>query len=62
MRVKTAHGVVAMTRPTKKSWARVKFEVDLKATDAPSVVWIAEVELAGQVGESAPKATRVQRR
>jgi PKD repeat protein len=62
MRIKTARGVVAVARPTGDSWAKAKFEVDLTSVDAPSVVWTAQVDLAGQTGEAEPVTTQVRQR
>ena len=59
LRVKTARGVVDMSRPMQGPSAKAKFKVELSSADAPSVVWTAEVDLAGYYGESAPVTTQI---
>jgi len=61
MRVKSARGTVSMARAGSNS-ARARFEVELSPTDAPSVVWTAEVDFAGYFGEATPVTTQLTER
>jgi PKD repeat protein len=63
LRVKTASGVVALSRPTRGSWVRVSFpDISVGMVDAPSITWTAVADLMGRTGEAAPVTTQIQER